>query len=190
MTAILKPRIATVWLYQGDDIDRLQQLADDVNTWQERLDDAREAAKTAPPRGMLDTDDPVSEASASLRAAQEAHDAFLTEAKPRAVKVVIEALGRKKWKALVDDHPPRDDQEVDKLIGVNDEEFREVLVPLSMVEPKFDTTGECADFLDALSMGQYRQIYVTAFGLNTANGADPKALTDSVPSLIGSVTQP
>jgi hypothetical protein len=189
MSVTIKPRTTTVPLYQGDDLDRLQQLADAVNTWQDRLDEAQKNAETAPPRGMLDTEDPVATAASALQAAREAHDAFLAEAEPRAIKVTLEALGRKKFRSLADDHPPREGNEGDQAIGVNDETFKEALVPLSIVSPKWDTSGEREEFLDSLALAQFRKLYLAAYLLNAADGADPKALTDSVPSLIESATQ-
>jgi hypothetical protein len=72
---------------------------------------------------------------------------------------------------------------------VNDETFKEALVPLSIVSPKWDTTGEREEFLDSLALAQFRKLYLAAYLLNAADGADPKALTDSVPSLIESATQ-
>lgn len=183
-----KPRQATIPIYQGDDLDHLQRLADDVNTWQERLDDAIRNAKDAPPLTMLE-ENPVVTADARLKDAREAHDAFLAEAEPRAIKVVVQALGRKRWREIVDQNPPREDNEGDKRMGVNDSTFGDVLVPISMVEPQL-SANEQADFLDALSMAQYRSIYLAAFLLNTATGEDPKALSDSGPSLTESETQP
>lgn len=185
----LKPRMRTVSIYQGDDLDRLQQFADDVNTLEERLEDAIKAAKDAPPLGMLDGD-PVGDVRAALQAAKEAHDAYLADAETRAIKAVLHALPRKKYRALVNDHPPRDGNEGDKGLGFNDETFGEVLVPLSLASPTFDTTAERDEFLDELSQGQFRLLYIQAFLLNTSNGADPKALIDSAPIQAESVTQP
>lgn len=185
----LNPRTHTVTLFQGDDLAHLQSLADTVNAAQRDYDDAREDAKDAPPAGMLD-EDPVADAKSALDEAKEAHDAYLADAEPRAIKVVMRALGRKTWRDLVNGHPPREGNEGDKVIGVNDETFGDALVPACIASPVFTTTDERDAFLDSLTMAQFRSLYVTAFTLNTVEGATPKALTGSAPSLTGSATQP
>lgn len=190
MTTTLKPRTSTVTLYQGDDEDHLQHLADAVNDAQERYDQARKDADRddLPPIGMMD-EDPVAAAQERLDAAKKAHDEFLAEAEERAIKVVVQALGRKKFRDLADDHPPREDNEGDKVLGINDETFKEVFVPMSIISPTFDTTAERDDFLDSLALSQFRSVYLRAFTLNTVPGSDPKALTDSAPSRSESATQ-
>ena len=109
----LKPRTATVVIYQGDDLERLGELKREAalaeRLAQDDLDAARRSARGAPLRGG--DPDPLVEAEAAFEAAvkptRDAYDAFLDEAVERAVEVEVQALGRKRFRALVEVHPPR-----------------------------------------------------------------------------------
>jgi uncharacterized iron-regulated protein len=159
MSTTLKPRIATVVLYQGDD--------------QERINDLAERAKRAKALDAVQVRD-LSETTEWATLAQE-HDALVEAAKKRAVKVVMRALGRKQWRSLVAEHPPREGHEGDKLVGVNEETFQEPLVQVSIASPLFKTPADRDDFLDAISDYQFELLYLNAFALNRALGVDPKA---------------
>jgi putative heme degradation protein len=90
------------------------------------------------------------------------------------VTVVLNALPRKTWRALVADHPPRDDRDSDKVVGVNEETLSEVLVPKSIDHDASTITGDVDGFLDSLSDYDFDRLYVTAFALNRGSAmADP-----------------
>lgn len=152
MSTVLAPRTATVLLFQGDDLAKIDELRK-----------AAEAEQGDGPRLM-----------GELSAAQ-AHDEFVKEAEARAVRVELKALGRKQWRSLVAAHPPRKGNEGDKSLGVNDETFGDALVLASMAEPKFDTPADAEEFLDSLRAADFDRIYAQAFALNRFQGDAPKA---------------
>ena len=157
--ATIEPRSAQVTIYQGDYLDRIRHL-----------EQKAEAAAKAE-AGASATLDEASEALDLV----EQHDALVKEAEQSALHVRVRALGRKAWKALVADHPPREDNAGDKAMGVNEETFKDELVAASIVEPAM-TDGERADFLDAVSDVDFDRLYYSAFALNRAPGGDPKLL--------------
>lgn len=166
----IEPRTATVTIYGGDYLDRINRLARQA----EAARDADEGVRR------------VGSVPEYMRLAQE-HDVLVAEAESQALRVKVKSLGRRKWKSLVAEHPPRDPKDVpdhkddeksrcrcvacmDRMVGVNEETLADVLVPLAVVEP---TLTE--DDLDALSDADYNQLYVTAFMLNRGRPEDPKA---------------
>jgi hypothetical protein len=200
----LNPRTATCVIYQGDDLERLGELRREADMAerlaQEDLDAARRSARGAPLRGG--DADPVAEAEAAFEAAiaptRDAYDTFLDEAVERAVEVVVEALGRKRFRALVENHPVRmvkdaegkeSPHEDDDAFGVDTSTFPDALLTYrdgdkrTIVSPEF-TPGALADFLDEeVSDGDYEKLWQTAYYLNRSPGPDPKATRYSAPSL-------
>ena len=150
----IQPRTSTVTIFQGDYLDRIRHL-------EQKAEAAREAADGAP--RMND------EVPDYVRLAEE-HDALVKEAEETAVHVVLRALRRSEWRELVAAHPPRDGHDGDKSVGVNEDAFKDALVPASVVEP-----DGFVDDLDYLSDADYDRLYVTAFALNRGVVAGPKA---------------
>lgn len=157
MSTNLNPRTAVVLLLQGEDADRLEELRD-------RAEQAKTPAKA--PRLMSDED--------PYPAAAQAADDFKREAEERAVRVVVRALPRKKWRQLVADHPPRPDHAGDAQFGIHLVDFADALVPASIVEPEFSGDGQRDDFLDSLTDGQFEDVFWKAYRLNRGGGTDPK----------------
>ena len=93
----LKPRTATIPIYQGDDAERLAELRMAVAVAE------RQAMQSngAPRRGG------DSDPAEAIKAAQAAYDAFVDEAAERAVEVVVRSIGRRRFRDLVAAHPPR-----------------------------------------------------------------------------------
>jgi len=170
-TTVLNPRTAKVTLWQGDDEQQIRELAQAAR-------EAREADK-----GKTRTADEVPEWMTLARE----HDEFVEVAKERAVHVVVRALGRKTWKTLIAENPPRDGNENDQAAGVNEDAFSEVLVPLSIDSPVFPTDSDRDAFLDSLNDEQFGRLYMTAFALNRGGQADPKAslLSELTPTSTG-----
>jgi hypothetical protein len=158
-----KRAIKRVVILQGDDQAKLEELRLAVASAQRR-------ANLALPR--LGDSEPADVASLVAE-----HDAFLEEASERAALVELQALGRRQWRSLVAAHPPRDGNEQDQSLGVNEESFGDALVPASIVAPVFDTPADRDAFLDSLSDAQFDQLYATAYSLNKMVGADPKGLS-------------
>lgn len=150
MTTI-QPRTATVAIYQGDYLDRIQHL-------ERKAEAAREAAEA--------TTRTLDEIPEYLALAEE-HDKLVAEAEASAARVVVKALKRSEWKALVAEHPPREDHKGDAAVGVNEDTFKDALVAASV---DLD-----ADDLDTLSDVDFDRLYYTAFALNRAPASDPKA---------------
>lgn len=167
----LKPRTATIVLYQGDDMARLAELAR-----------AKEQAA-----GGNRADDGAIEAAA--------FEAFLTEAAERAVEVVLQSIGRRRWRDLVMEHPPRmvdsepDDEGKTHLIehdddvqwGVNTETFPRALLMFvdgdhrTIAEP--DLGDDLAEFVDdELAEGDFERAWIAAFQLNASPSINPKEL--------------
>jgi hypothetical protein len=171
MTTTVRRRRETVYLYQGDDLDRLTELS-------AAAADAQAAEKAAGSSRLL-CDTTAQDATA-------AYNEFRAEARERATPVVVEALGRVAWRDLVRAHPPReqtiDDDGTPVTVlhdedqsGVNADTFPDALVPASIVEPTFDSDEERAAFADDLSDADFWRLYGVAWVLNRS-AADPKAL--------------
>lgn len=159
-----QPRESTVTIYQGDYLDRLRHL-------QQRHDAALEAEKGAT---RLLSDVPE---SAAIR---EEYDALKAEADETAIELSLFALGRKIWRAQVADHPPRKDHDSDEAMGVNEDTFKDVLVPLALQYPTghdLHGTQQISDEeLDRFSDIDFDRLYYVAFALNRAPASAPKAL--------------
>lgn len=176
MSVTVKPQTETVLLYQGDDLAHLREL-------KRAVDDAKLADESPLPRTL-------GEVSASETARDE-YNEFIEEAKTRATAVVLQALGRKRWRSLVSQHPPRPDSDEDAAVGINEDTFAEALLAYvnpvdtnerTLLSPEFATAAEREKFLDHLTDAQIERLYVVAFALNRTFGEDPKALSAPSPS--------
>jgi len=166
------PRSAVVVIYGGDVLDRIRHL--------EARADAAADAEDAEARGRAEGDKSprlASDKPASLLLKEE-HDLLVAEAEADAVRVKVQALGRKTWRELVAAHPPRKDTKTDEAVGVNEDTFKQPLVEASIVEPSM-SDGERADFLDNIADVDFDRVYFTAFALNRGVSPDPKALLSS-----------
>lgn len=195
MTQHLKPRSAEKVLYQGDDMARLAELkrAIDVAKRQATADTARIGDDT----------------EAGVTLAQRAFDEFVDEAAERALTVVIQSIGRRRFTRLVAEHPPREiDSEPDaegkteKIehpedagYGVNTETFPAALLRfadgdfVTIAEPKFSGETERETFLeDELAEGDYEELWAAAYMLNRGPTADPKSLRSAVSTSVSSST--
>lgn len=150
---MLEPRTWKHTILQGDD--------------EERLRDLRAAAASLKPKG----DEPNEAHDAACAEA----DSFAAEAAERGVTVILRAIGHKKWKELVKQFPPTDD-EADKAVGVEVEPFTEALILAAFASPLMDDTQA---FLDELTPADYDTISGGAWALHKRLGADPKALMRS-----------
>ena len=152
-------RVDSVYIWQGDDLARIKEL-------RARAEEAAKAEATGPRL--------MGEKSEAREFAEE-HDEFVAEAKARAIKVTIREVGRRRWRELMNEHPPRPDNESDAQLGVNEDSFSEALVRASIIEPMFPTVEELDEFVDNLNAGVFDQLYVRAFTLNRSGVVDPKA---------------
>lgn len=179
----IKPRTATVLIYQGDDLERLAELRRVADT-AERI---RQEADRAGNARAGDTDE--------SKAKRDEYDAFVLEASERAESVSLQAIGRGRFRDLLREHPPRkvkgeDGEEThpdDDTYECNVETLPDALLTFvdgdvrSITSPEFGTRKACSDFLNNdLSAGDFETLWVTAYWLNAAPGADPKSSTYSL----------
>src|SRR3546814_235718 len=166
----IERRTAVVTIYQGDILDRILHL------------EARaEAVKNAQDTPLMGGDKPE-----YLEIAEE-HDKLVAEAEETALHVRVQALKRSSWKALIKEHPPREGNKSDAAVGVNEDDFKDVLVPFVNEDDPEDRTivgGLNVEDLDDLSDIDFDRIYLTAFALTRGAGATPKA------NLVSRMTQP
>jgi hypothetical protein len=198
----LKPRSATVTLYQGDDMDRLAALQRAVGLAERIAENGKSAAR------LGDVNQSVSEAQAAF-------DAFVDEAAERALTVEIRSIGRRRFRDLIAEHPPRMvkrkvtqertlgeaeapppvdgpdevEHEDDAGYGVNTETFPMALLcyrdgdTVTIAQPEFATKADVQRFVDdELAEGDYDQLWIAAYMLNRSPSRDPKALVYSTGS--------
>jgi hypothetical protein len=165
MSTTITPRTEDVYLYQGDDLARIRDLEAEVDA--------------AAPAGLRRIGDP----SVILTAAA-ARDEFVNDAKQRAVRVTVQAMGRKRWRKLVMEHPPRPGDDGDTRYGFNQDTMADPLVERSVVAmtspdptyaPNMGNPAERDEFLDSLSDGDFSRIYSAAVRLNAGVEDAPKA---------------
>lgn len=173
---MFKPRTFRQTLYQGDYQQRIAEAA-------QAVEDAKKRAKdgTTLPRLMGEQDE--------VAILTDQHNELVAEAEAEgSLVVVLQALGRKAWAAMVDAHPPRtgDDtpkakRDSDEAAGVNEDTFSEALLESSIVETG-DEALSVTELLDAISSHQYMLLYYTAFQLNRDGGPSPKTMPSVEPS--------
>lgn len=161
----IEPRIWKHTILQGDDEEKLREL---------RAAHQRAKAQSSDAPLTVGEVDPVAEAA---RVANE----FADEAEKRGVTITMRAVGRKKWRELVEAHPPQEGDEEDRKAGVNLDAFAEALVPACIAGPTF-SEGEMTDFLDALTPAQFDLLALAAWNLHKNLGADPKERLGSSPA--------
>lgn len=150
----IEPRIWKRTILHGDDEARLAELDAEVD----RLEAlARRKDGSA----------------GDLAAALDARNEFAAEAEERGVAVTLRAVGRKKWRELIEANPPREGDDADQKAGINLDTFPESLVPACIAGPTMGE-GEMDDFLDSLSPAQFDTLALAAWGLHKSLGADPK----------------
>lgn len=81
------------------------------------------------------------------------------------ITVKLRALPRKKFRTLVVDHPPREDNEGDRALGFNPDTFFDALLRMCAVEPVLDD-ALWAQLEDKLSDGQWQTLTNAAWGVN------------------------
>lgn len=158
----MNQRGTTVTLYQGDDLDRLNDLRR-----------AADALKPGPNSTGVENGQHV--------AAEQEYTDFHAEATERAVAIELKPLGRKAWQQLVLEHPPREDSDGDRAVGLNESTFSEPLVMASIVSPEM-SDAEKQEFLDSLTFGQFDTLYQDAFTINRVVYAPKAPLPGSAPS--------
>jgi hypothetical protein len=190
----VKPRTAKVFIYQGDDLARLAEL-------RQAAEVARRTVRRAEENGAPLR---VGDEAPSAGVEEAAYDAFVEEAAPRAVEVKVRHIGRRRFRDLCLEHPPRkvdvsrtgEDGTVqtvqethpdDALYDVNVATFGEALLRFvdddvrTIVAPEFPTSAARQAFLDdELSDGDFDTLWITAYHLNRGMSGDPLSSRYSV----------
>lgn len=195
MSAI-KPRTATVVIYQGDDLTTLREYDEAVVKAERKFDLMKRQAKAASGTALLTDEqpDPVA-AEQDLEDARELRDAFAAEAEGRGVRVVLHQVGRREWRRLRTAHPPRDGNSEDEALDCNVDEFPDAVIPKSVCRDSgcpicqesgkpSTIEGDLEEFLDSISHHDYyNRVFGAVLGLNVGGGgADPTLRLGSEPT--------
>jgi hypothetical protein len=138
------------------------------------LDDAKEAART-------EGSTKVAAARKAVTAAQATYDEVKARADATVLDVTLEAVSRKQWAEVEENHPPRDGDDTDKSVGVNVGSFLAEVLPESVAEVKERGTGEriavsaddWREAVDEISDGQYQVLLLAILGLNRGAARHP-----------------
>lgn len=160
----LRPRTKKIHLLNGDDYSRWLELWEAFQ--QATLIDSDE---TQPLRLGQKPVDPAKEAAL-------AHDEFVEEANKRSPVAEIQSIGGFAYEDLIEEHPPREGNQVDAGHGYNTKTFPRALAVASLVSVTGETLPDDAAklaFLGSLSTGAWRILSQEVINLNT-QVADPK----------------
>ena len=153
----LESRFADIDLYQGSDRARIAELTAAVEA----------AASDKTPRMLGEGD--------TVKAAVDAYNSFLAEAKDRALSVHLVPLPFLAFRSLKRAHPARDDHPEDVVLGVNEETFGRDLILACWQDDTPDRDG----IVDSLCEADYYMLLGAAWALNTTQAAAPKVLSAS-----------
>lgn len=196
---LLKPRTATVVLYQGDDMERLAELRREADAAEAQAHADLQSAARAPLRAG--DEEPLEEFRAAVQPARDALNAFIDEAAERAVEIRLQAIGSTRFAELVLAHPPRKVQVDGKTVDHEDDAafadhlshfgifdgavdvstFPKALLKhregrRTIVEPDLDEAA-LFEFLDEeCSEGDIDAMWRPAYLLNRAVATDPKGV--------------
>jgi hypothetical protein len=173
MTASVTPRTRSIVLLQGEDEEELDTLRDRAAELRQKADSLKPKQGQRPAAvGLLTEGDDSSAAEAAAVAAEKAADDFAAAAALRGVKVIMRSLGRKKWRDILKNHPPREGDAQDRVARYNVDTAPEDIVPACLASPAL-ADAEREEFLDSLTDGQFQQIAWLAHIVNQGVGADP-----------------
>lgn len=154
----------TLYFYVDDYEDRLATL----------LSAAQSAERANTGRRVGDGSD--------YKALIEEFNALRDEAREKARKVVVQAISRRAWLKLREDHPPRVEgvsdevRQRDAMWGINTESVEEDLVYAAVVEPEFKSRAAFDEWaLEELTAAEFGRISQLAFKA-ISDAPDPKSL--------------
>lgn len=157
MTTIT-PRAIEVVLMQGDDAARAEELLADI----ERI--------AAGPQLRMNGE--------AVGSAIHAYNEHVEKAAERGVTLAVTAIPRRKFRALMADHPPRSGNEDDADAGFNVDTFGDDLVP-ACITTEFPSIADRDALLDSLSDAQWGRLVSAAVSANIGGQIDPKARLSS-----------
>lgn len=124
-----------------------------------------------------------------LRAAGEAVRALEDKMHESTAMVKLRALKRTRWAELEEQHPAREDNDLDKQYGVNVDSFFDAVLPECIVEVSmkgskkkidFDPATDWAELSEDMSDGQYARFITAALALNRGAAEVPFSRVASV----------
>lgn len=181
----IKPRVASVDIYQGDDLQRLAELHQKAQLAKRRYLQAKATNSLT-----------IGDDDEGAAAAEAEYDAFLDEATERAVTFELRHIGTVRWGKLKAKHPARkvarivDGTETESIhdddleYGINSETLPLALLTYvdpddtdvrTITAPVYKKTADLEEELAEISDGDMTRLWTAAFYLNTSVGADPKA---------------
>ena len=127
----------------------------------------------------VDAADPR-ESSTAVREAAEAVQAIERQMREHTVSFTLQALPRKRWAEFAAAHPPRPDNETDKLVDVDQSALDEVIAA-SIIEVRahdgadipFVPAQDWEPLADEMADGQWTQFAMAVLALNNGNPAAP-----------------
>lgn len=139
------------------------QLADEYAAVEQQLAQAKSEAKKA---------DSMS-AGTGVRALEAQLEKLRKQAEASTVTFKLRAVGRKRWTELMAEHPPREGNTKDTLVGANEDTLAEALIREGLVEPLL-SAEQLATLLDEhLSEGQYNELANAAYFVNRRSVSVP-----------------
>lgn len=173
-------RTHDVPVFQGEDARRVDEATRAFN------EELGKTTRTALREGDAT---PLDEAAKALDDAKEA-------GLPNAVIVTVQSLGRKTYRTLKAECPPRDDNKDDEQAGVDLTKFADLLLEhfdgetgeRTIVAPDFRSKGELVAWLDEVSNGTFEELFDAAIGVNEGRNPDPKASATSLVERLSGAT--
>lgn len=92
--------------------------------------------------------------------------------------LTVRALPQHRWREIVAKHPPREDHDGDRALGVNLQPFAAEVMPLCIVDPELDDE-DWERLNDVISSGDFDRIFDAVWSVNRSGVDLPKSLTAS-----------
>jgi hypothetical protein len=115
------------------------------------------------------------------KAAQDTIAAIRRQMAAAIIVVRLEAIPRRRWLALIGEHPPREDDPTDERSGFNTATFYEAIVRASWASPDIEP-ADLDTLLDTLNDGQFNELSEAAFTVNTRGAVVPFGWRGSSPT--------
>jgi hypothetical protein len=104
-------------------------------------------------------------------------DALKAEAREKTHTLIFKTVGRKRWRDLLSEHPPTEEQRrASPMTDFNHETFPAAAMALSCDEPKL-TIEDAQWMLDTLDVGDADKVWAACLDANITGVSVPKAAT-------------
>lgn len=101
----------------------------------------------------------------TTRPLAEAIEVLRQEMLDHTIVVKLRAMPRRAWTALVLEHPPREGNEQDRAVGINQETFFDACVRACVVEPELDD-DDWRSLDEAMNDAQWQSLATAAWAVN------------------------